>query len=414
MLEPADAARRIVAAIAPLPAVVTPLTSAGGLVLAEDVVSSVALPLWANSAMDGYACRASDVRGANASAPVHLTVVEEVRAGAFPSRAVGGGQATRIATGAPVPDGADTVIRIEDTDGGTHSVSVREARDAGRNVRPAGEDVRVGDVVARAGTALRAAHIALLAAVGTATTRTHRRPRVAIVTSGDELVPLEGFAEVRAGKRIVSSNSYGLAAAVRDAGGESVDLGIVPDDPSALRAALERAATCDLVLSSAGVSVGEADHMRRVVGELGGDIDFWRVRMRPGSPLAFGKIRTTPWLGLPGNPVSALVTFELFARPVIRRMLGHTRVFPSRVRVVVAERIAVNAPITHYFRVRLELDASGTPRAWLTGPQASNILSSVARADALLVVPPERDEVREGETLDAIPLGDTLSHTDEP
>ena len=414
MLEHAEAAQRIVAALTPTPATPTQLTAADRLVLAEGVVSPVSLPLWANSAMDGYACRADDVKLASTSAPVPLTVIEHVRAGAFPARSIGAGQATRIATGAPVPEGADTVVRIEDTDGGSGTVSVRDARDAGRNVRPAGEDVRAGDVVVRSGTELRAGHIAMLASVGAATVRAHRRPRVAIVTSGDELVTLDGFSEVRAGRRIVSSNSYGLAAAVRDAGGDAVDMGVIPDDPAALRRAIERATNCDFILSSAGVSVGEADHMRGVVAELGGTLDFWRVRMRPGSPLAFGSIRGKPWLGLPGNPVSALVTFELFARPAIRRLLGHRHVFSARTRVTAGEAMPVAPTLTHFLRVRLDRNGAGAPRAMLTGPQASNILSSVSRADALAIIPAERAPVREGDALDAILLGDAVSYAERP
>jgi molybdopterin molybdotransferase len=406
MLEPFDAAARIVAAIAPLEAIEIPLGACDGLVLAADVVSPVALPLWANSAMDGYACRGADVRTASEHAPVALRIVDHVRAGQFPSRAVGAGEAVRIATGAPAPDGADTVVRIEDTDGGTEVVRVLNARDTGRNVRPAGEDVAVGETVVAAGTALGPAQIAVLAAVGAAMVRVHRRPRVAIVTTGDELVPLERFDEVLAGRRIVSSNSYGLAAGVRSAGGEPVDFGIVPDDAAALRAVLERASACDLIITSAGVSVGEADHVKSVVAELGGSLDFWRVRMRPGSPLAFGMLRGKPWLGLPGNPVSSLVTFEIFARPAIRRLLGHHAVHATRVPVAVDEAVSLAGQLTHFLRVRLTTDGSAPPRARLAGPQPSNILSTFARADALLVVPAGRTDVHAGDVLDAILLGE--------
>ena len=338
--------------------------------LAADVVSPVALPLWANSAMDGYACHAADVRAASELAPVTLRIVDHIRAGQFPSRTIGAGEAARIATGAPVPDGADTVVRIEDTDGGTDVVQVRNARDAGRNVRPAGEDVAAGETVVKAGTALGPAQIAVLAAVGAAVVRVHRRPRVAIVTTGDELVPLEQFSEVLAGRRIVSSNSYGLAAAVRSAGGEPVDFGIVPDDAAALRQVLEHASACDLVVTSAGVSVGEADHVKRVVAELGGSMTFWRVRMRPGSPLAFGTLRGKPWLGLPGNPVSSLVTFELFARPAIRRLLGHRDVHAARIPVVVDEAISLSASLTHFLRVRLDGRRHFPPPCAPRGPAA--------------------------------------------
>lgn len=317
MLEPDEAAARIVEAIVPLPGAERRLVDADGAVLAEDVRSPVALPLWDNSAMDGYACRASDVRNASADAPVRLRVVEQVAAGSFPVRAVGGGEAIRIATGAPVPDGADSVVRVEDTDRGDVLVEIRDGRDAGRNVRPAGEDVAKGAIVASAGTVLGPAQIALLASVGASRVMVHRRPRVAILTTGDELVRVGEFGEVLAGRRIVSSNSYGLAAAIRACGAEAVDGGIVRDDRAALRAAMERAANCDLVITTAGVSVGEADFVKETVAALGGTVDFWRVRMRPGSPMAFGSIAGTPWLGLPGNPVSALVTFMLFARPAI-------------------------------------------------------------------------------------------------
>ena len=193
-------------------------------------------------------------------------------------------------------------------------------------------------------------------------------------------------------------------------GTEPVDFGIIPDDPAALRAALERAAECDLVLSSAGVSVGEADHMKSVVAELGGTLDFWRVRMRPGSPLAFGTVRDTPWLGLPGNPVSTLVTFELFARPAIRRLMGRRNVFTARLRVVADEPMAGGTPVTHFMRVTLTRSPAGALFARLTGPQPSNILSSIARADALAIVPPDV-RVAAGDALDAIPLRELLDDT---
>jgi molybdopterin molybdotransferase len=378
MLEPHEAARRIVEAIRPLPAVRCALTEADGLVLASDVVSPVSLPLWANSAMDGYACKASDIAGATDS--------------------------PRVVSGAPVPGGADTVVRIEDTDGGADAVVVTNARDAGRNVRPAGEDMQAGSVVLAAGARLAARQIAMLAAVGAATVQVHRRPRVAVISTGDELVGLDRFDEVRAGKRIVSSNSYGLAAAVRSCGADSVDFGIVRDNRDELRAAVERAAACDLMLTTAGVSVGDADYVRDTIDALGGRIDFWRVRMRPGSPLAFGEVRGTPWLGLPGNPVSALVTFELFARPAIRRLLGDASPFASNITVTCDEAMTLAPSLTHFVRVRLTRDAAGSLRARTSGPQASNILSSLARADALMIVPPDRDQVRVGETFEAILL----------
>lgn len=404
MLEPHEAARRIVDALRPLNAVSCSLERADGLVLASDVVSPVSLPLWANSAMDGYACRAFDVTGATSATPSRLRVIERVPAGAFPARAIGPCEATRVGTGAPVPEGADTVVRVEDTDGGAETVLVKDARDAGRNVRPAGEDIVAGDVVLPAGTRLGGAQIAMLAAVGAATVRVHRRARVAIISTGDELVRLDDFAKVRAGKRIVSSNSYGLAAGVRTCSAESVDIGIVRDNRDELRAAIERATDCDLILTTAGVSVGDADYVKETINSLGGSIDFWRVRMRPGSPLAFGLVRDTPWLGLPGNPVSALVTFELFARPAIRRLMGDAAPFGYRTEVVCGETMTLAPSLTHFVRVNLTRDGDGAMRARTSGPQASNILSSLARADALMIVPADRASVQPGDTFEAILL----------
>jgi len=404
MLEPDDARARILAAITPLGPVERQLDEASGYVLARDITSPVSLPLWPNSAMDGYACRAGDVARADAGAPVRLRVTERVAAGGFPVRAVGVGEAIRVATGAPVPSGADTVIRIEDTDRGDVLVEIRDARDAGRNVRAAGEDITAGQIALRAGTVLGPAQIALAAAVGAAVVYVHRRPRVAIISTGDELVRVKAFGEVMAGRRIVSSNSYGLVAAVRKLGAEPVDGGIVRDDRATLETAMERAASCDLIITTAGVSVGDADYVKAVVASLGGSVDFWRVRMRPGSPLAFGTVRGAPWLGLPGNPVSALVTFTLFAQPAILRLMGHGNPVTHRIQVIADEVFSPAPSLTHFVRVTLDRSQPGSPRARLAGPQASNILSSLAHADALMIVPPDRASVEPGDVLEAIPL----------
>jgi molybdopterin molybdotransferase len=411
MLEPREAARRIVDAIAPLPSVTLPLGVAAGFVLAEELRAPIAMPRWDNSAMDGYACRAIDVAGATATAPVRLPVVASVRAGDAVPTALQPGTAVRIATGAPVPAGADTVIRIEDSDTGRDVVEIRDARDAGRNVRPAGEDIAAGGLVAAAGDRLTPGRLGLLAAVGVREVPVHRRPRVAIVATGDELVPLADFDPVARPDRIVSSNSVTLAALITEAGGEPLDLGIVPDRPEALREALAAAAaSADLVLTTAGVSVGEHDHVRATVTALQGAVDFWRVRMRPGSPLAAGRIGRTPWIGLPGNPVSTLVTFTLFAAPALRRLAGARAVFPWAIPVRTRDEIRVSAPLTQFLRVRLDEATSddGLLGAWLTGPQGSNISSSVAAADALLIVPPDSGVLPAGTRLRAIPLGGGL------
>jgi molybdopterin molybdotransferase len=404
-----EASALILARARALDAEAVPLESAAGRVLAEDVSSAVWLPPWDNASMDGYAVRADDVRGATMQRPVPLRVVDTVAAGARSSTDVRSGDAIRIMTGAPVPAGADSVIRVEDTDGGTSQVLVRDDRDAHKNIRRRGEDVQPGAPVLRAGTPLAAAQVGVLASVGCARPRVHRRPRVAILATGDELVTVEQFADVLAGERIVSSNSYALAAAVRDAGGEPVPLGIAPDDADEIGTRLQAARGCDMILTSGGVSVGEFDFTRTVVARLGGELALWRVRMRPGAPLGFGTLFGVPWLGLPGNPVSALVTFELFARPLIRTMAGHTRAHRATIDVVCAEPITLAAPLTHFLRATLE-PADPLPIARLTGSQSSGVLTSMARADALLVVPPEPARHEPGTRLRAIPLGDGAHH----
>lgn len=413
MLTVPEASARILEHIAPLAIERVPLLDALGMVLAESVRAPMTLPAWDNSAMDGYAVQGADIDSATAERPATLRVLETVAAGRFATQPVRSGEAIRIMTGAPLPDGADTVVRVEDTDGGTAQVLVRNARDARRNVRPRGEDFREGDTLLDPGAPLGAAQLGVLASIGRSTIDVYRRPRVAIMGSGDELVDVDGFHEVLAGRKIVSSNGYTLQALVRDAGGEPVNLGVASDDPASLRDHLRRAAGCDLVLTSAGVSVGEFDYTRDVIASLGADMKFWRVRMRPGAPLGFGLLGSAPWIGLPGNPVSTMVTFELFVRPVLRRMLGHTRLFRRPVPVVLEERVTIGARLTHFLRAIVTTGNDGGVTARLTGPQGSGILMSMSRANALLVVPEDRPVVEAGETLHALPLGDAAGLTTE-
>jgi len=406
-----DASTAILEAVTQLEPIDRELTDALGLVLAEDVTSPLSLPPWDNASMDGFAVRGEDVRDASSTSPRVLQVVGTIAAGMLSEHTVGAGEAMRIMTGAPIPPGADSVIRVEDTDDGERAVKIRSDRDAGRNVRPKGEDVAQGETAVHAGTALRAGHLGLLASIGRAHVRVHRRPLVAVLASGDELVDVDRFHEVLEGRgaKIVSSNTYVLAAAVREAGGEPILLGTVGDDPGQLR---ERLASCecDLLLTTGGVSVGAFDFTRAVLAELGADMRFWRVRIRPGAPLGFGVLRGMPWLGLPGNPVSSAVTFELFARPAIRKMLGHTDVFRRLTTVRVLEAITIAAPLTHFLRAMVDREDTELV-ARLTGPQGSGLISSIARANALLVVPPSRTSIAAGETVDALLLRDDLEHT---
>jgi len=400
----AAALRIIVESLRPTAAETVSLTDAHGRVLAQSVRSEHDLPPWTNSAMDGYACRAADVEQASAESPVRLRVIETVAAGAFASRELNAGEAVRIMTGAPVPQDADTVIRVEDTDTDGDRVLVRNARDVRKNLRPRGEDVRSGDTVVESGATLRAAEIGMLAAVGAARVEVYRRPRVAILSSGDELVTVDNSVEARAGRRIVSANNYSLAAMVAEAGGEPVDLGIVPDQLEALTSAMGRASEFDLLVTSGGISVGGFDYTRAAVEALGGAIHFWRVPMRPGYNSAFGEIRRAPWIGVPGNPVSALVAGEVLIRPAVRRLGGASAPFRSLQRVIAAETLTGAKTDTVFLRATLEYGDGPLPRARLTGPQGSAILSSLVHADALLVVDGGRTRVEPGEQLDAILL----------
>jgi molybdopterin molybdotransferase len=404
VLSVAEAVERILADVPRGPVERVALPEALGRVLAAPAISPITIPAWDNSAMDGYAVRANDVERASADAPVTLPVLETIAAGGFPSRPLPQASAMRIMTGAPLPEGADTVVRVEDTDGGTVTVTVRNARDVRKNIRYRGEDIREGARVLEPGASVHAAQLGVLASIGNAQVDVYARPRVAIMTSGDELVDLDRFDEVRSGRKIVSSNSYTLDALVRAAGGVPISVGTARDDPADIRARLERAASCDLIVTSAGISVGEFDHLRTVLDEMGVELKFWRVRMRPGAPLGFGLLRGTPWIGLPGNPVSTMVTFDLFVRPAIRKMLGHERLFRRPVSVTLEEPVSVGARLTHFLRATIRPGDNGQLLARLTGPQGSGILTSMSRAEALLIVPEERPRVDAGESVHAFLL----------
>ncbi|AHG91464.1 MoeA domain protein domain I and II [Gemmatirosa kalamazoonensis] len=423
----AEALAAVVAAAEPLPAESVPLMDALGRALADDVASPLDLPPWDNAAMDGYAVRVADVHGASRERPATLRVVGDIAAGGDASAvSLGAGDAARISTGAPVPASADAVVRVEDTEADGARVRVLSDRDVvgdrpqRRNVRPRGEDVRAGATVLERGTTIGAAAIGVLASVGRASVPVTRRPRVAIVSSGDELARVDAFDAVLAGRRIVSSNSYALTAHAWAAGADATDCGFVRDDAGALRSLLATvlARGFDAIVTSGGVSVGLHDHTRDALLALGAELRFWRVRMRPGGPFGFGVVhwgdRRVPWLGLPGNPVSALVTFELFGRPLLRRMGGHRRAFRRAVSVRVGEPVRVGATLTHFLRVTLDHDDDGHLVARLTGPQGSNLLTSMARAEALLVVPEGVQDVPAGATLHAILLGDDALDAERP
>jgi molybdopterin molybdotransferase len=411
-LSAAEAARRILDDVRRQPALRVPLDDALDSVLAEDIVSPIDIPAWTNSAMDGYAARGDDVRGASADEPVRLRVVEVLPAGAFPTRRLESGESARIFTGAPLPDGADTVVRQEDTDEGAETVTIVRDRDVGVNFRRAGEDIRRGATVLTAGMALGPAPLGVLASLAVAQPLVYRRPRVAILGSGDEIVDVDQPEEILSGRKIASSNTHTLVALVRHAGGEPVNLGIARDTPESLREHFRRALDCDLLVTTAGISVGEHDYVRAVLDELGAVQRFWKLRMRPGAPVGFGLLGGIPWIGLPGNPVSTMVTFELFVRPAIRKMCGHPLPFRRAVSVRLAEPVSVRPKLQHFLRAIVSEPPDG-PEARLTGPQGSGILTSMVLANALLVLPEGQFDTPAGAMVQVIRLDDPV-HQLEP
>lgn len=412
-----DAIARVLARTSPLDGEEIGLADAVGRTLAVDVTSPIDQPPWDNSAMDGFAVRTADVSDATRESPVELDVIESVAAGDFASRAVGAGQAIRIMTGAPIPPGADCVIRIEHCHVSAGRVAILDAIDAGRNVRARAEDLRRGETVLRAGRLLRAAEIGVLATIGRARVSVHRQPRVAILSTGDELAGLDEFDEVMAGRRIVNSNSWSLAAAVTAARAIPLHLGIARDNADSLREHLAGAADADALVTTAGASVGDHDVVKEILEDMGMKLDFWRVQMRPGSPFSFGLIGRDgagiPVFGLPGNPVSALVTFETLVKPALRRMTGREDVHTPTMTVRAAERIESKPGLVHFLRVKVTR-AEGDAWIRLTGPQGSGVLTSMAAADALLVVPLDVAAIEKGARATAITLEQTDAGRNEP
>jgi molybdopterin molybdotransferase len=381
------------------------ITEALGRVLAADVTSAIVHPPWDNSAMDGFAVRSDDVVAASQENPVVLRVMEEVPAGGFPTRAVGPGEAIRVMTGAPVPDGADCVTRLEYSEPGSDAGTVRvlSGDDAGRNVRRKGEDLEAGDTAITAGGLLRPAEVGVLALLGRQDVLVFRRPEVGILSTGDELADFSDLPLVLAGKRIMNSNSYALAAQVKECGAEPAVLGIARDNRESLRNHLETAKGLDALITTAGLAVGDHDYVKEVLDELGMEFLFYRVTMRPGSPFTFGLLDGMPVFALPGNPVSAMVTFEVLVRPALRKMMGLAQYDRPARRVRLAEPVATKGRLTHFYRATLERQESGGWLARLTGPQGSGILTSMSQADALIRVP-ANSELPAGTELDAIVL----------
>jgi len=375
-----EAQREVLAAVRSLGTERVPLASALGRVLAEPVVAAHDVPSFANSAMDGYAVRAADL----ASVPVTLDVIEDVPAGSVPAREVTSGTAIRIMTGAPMPVGADTIVEVEVTETTGNEVTISAARELGTHVRPAGGDVHRGDRVLEPGERLNPAMLGVLASLGVVEPEVGRRPIVAIITTGDELLPPDTAVPPKG--KIRDSNRTTLSAMLTGIAERVIDFGILGDQADPLHAAFREAARdADVVITSGGVSMGEYDVVKAVLTELGG-VEFWKVAQQPGKPFAFGKVAGTPLFGLPGNPVSVMVSFEQFVRPALLQMMGATALFRPHIRASLAEGISTNPEKDVFLRVRVNEDG-GELHATLSGGQSSNMLSAMATADGFALVP---------------------------
>jgi len=409
----AEALRIILERTPVLGAETVALPQALGRVLTEAVVSTRRLPPADNSAMDGYALRAADLSGAS-DAPIALPVRFEVAAGDTAERSLAPRECARIFTGAPVPPGADAVVRQEDVEREAERATFAQPTEPGEHIRRAGEDVDAGDRVYEPGERIGPAQVGMLASLGRAFVSTRQRPRVAILSGGDELVEPDGDV---GGGRIVSSNSYTIAAQCRELGAEPVYLGIARDTPEDIEARLRDGLSADLLVSSAGVSVGDRDYVRDVLETLGCRLHFWGVRIKPGYPLAFGSFGDDPRgplvFGLPGNPVSAMMTFEQFVRPALRKMTGHAKLYRPRVEAILADGLRKRAGRLHFVRVALSREG-GRIVARSTGNQSSGVLRSMSLAQGLLVFPAEATELREGETVQVQVLDEQFLASDSP
>ena len=384
-LVPVEEAReRILAQVAPLQPLELPLQEAEGCVLAADLVAETDIPDFASSAMDGFAVRSSDVAGASEGSPVELRIVGRALIGRRPEATVGGGEAVRIATGAPIPAGADAVVPIEDCEVVGDRVRVLRAVPEGKHIRPSGEDVRAGEVLLQAGRRLGAPELGLLATAGFSHPPVHPRPRVVVLSTGDELVPptqKPEFGQVR------DSNAYLLYGALREVGAVPVMAGIVPDDVEQLKEAVfSHLLQADAFISTGGVSVGERDVVKAAFFKRG-DVSFYRVAMQPGMPQGFGHVEGKPFFGLPGNPVSVFVSFEVFIRPALRKMMGRRQLYRPEITARLEEDVTGPRDKTQFARVRVRR----TPKGWVaapTGGRGSNLIATVSRANGLAIVPP--------------------------
>ena len=393
MITVEEALDRILSHVQPLGSEKVSLLEALGRVIAEDLYAPRDLPPYDNSGMDGYAVKYEDIQNISPNHPVALEVVGDLPAGFISSKSIEKGQAIRIMTGAPIPKGADTVIAVEETEKKDGFVLISKAVPLGENIRRSGENVKKGDRILLTGDLIQPAEVGMVASVGRSFISVYQRPLVAILCTGDELVDVDGdINEIK----IVSSNSYTLAAQVKDCGAIPVRLGIAKDRREEIEKRLRQGIRADVLISSAGVSVGDYDFVKAALNDLGMEMVFWRVAMKPGKPLAFGTINGKPVFGLPGNPVSSMVSFEQFVRPSLLKMMGHRQLFRPIIEAVLKEDIHKEPGRRHFIRSFVFFEKNHY-FVLPTGAQDSGILRSMIRANGLIVILEDREIVRAGE-----------------
>ena len=398
-----DALERILSSFQTLEKTTIPLNETVGRVLAENIRAKMDLPLFDNSSMDGFALLAADVTQAGATTPITLEVVDDIPAGKMPTKHLKSGEAARIMTGAPLPAGADAVVPVEETDFNNRTpgtplpekVKIFKAANLGANIRKRGDDIQRGQSILPRGQRLRAQDLGMLAMLGIAQVPVYRKPRVALLSSGDELLSVD---EALSDGKIYDVNTYTLRAMLKSAGCEIIPLGVAADTPESVKTALDKAKDADLILSSAGVSMGSFDYIKAVIEEKG-KLNFWRINMRPGKPLTFGNYKNIPFIGLAGNPVSAFVGFMVFVLPVIEKMLGRTRQAQSRAQARLTEPIRSDGRES-YLRAQIHRK-NGQLYAELTGHQGSGNLFSMVQANALLIIPAGVKSLEKGAKVEA-------------
>jgi len=410
MISVEEALQTILKEIKPLGLESVPINSALGRVLGEDIAARGNNPPWDNSAMDGYALKAADTDGATPEKPARLKVIYDLPAGQTPKAPINKGEAVRIMTGAPVPEGADAIVMVERTSTEEGSVLVKTAAKSGDHIRRGGEDFKAGETVIGNGALVRPAEVSMLATCGVPFVFVHKRPRVAVISTGDELCDLN---EVPPMGKITNSNGYALAALVAAAGATPIQLGIARDNRDSLKEKLTLAMSADCIVSSGGVSVGDYDFVKDVLKELGSSMKFWKVAIKPGKPLAFGVIGGKPAFGLPGNPVSSMVVFEQFVRPSLLKMAGRKDLFRKSFPAKLTKDIRIKPGRMNFLRAEFQTDGAEFSVTPLDG-QGSGMISTMVRANSFIIVPQDSEGFKTGDIVKVQPFDETVFTAAEP